>query len=79
MRWVANQTFGVVLVEEWHEDNGGLLVFSLKHVAVPGPVFLLQEFVRELWERLLDRSRVVSGQSQSLKGADGDSWVSRFL
>lgn len=79
MRWTAKQTFGVVSVEEWHKDNGGLLLFSLKHVAVPGPVFLHQDFVIDLWERLLDCSCVVSGQSQSLKGADGECRVSDCL
>lgn len=72
VRWTVKQTFGVVSVEERHKDNGGLLLFSLKHVAVPRPVFLLQDFVINLWERLLDCSCVVSGQSQSLKGADRD-------
>lgn len=68
----CQQTFGVVSVEERHEDNGGLHFFSLKHVAFPRPVFLLQDFFIDLRERLLDCSCVVSGQSQSLKGANGE-------
>lgn len=79
MRLTGKHTFGVVSVEERHEDNGGLLLFSLKHIAVPGPVFLLQYFVINLWERLLDCSCIVSGQSQSLKGADGECLVSDYL
>ena len=43
------QTFTVVSVEEWHVDDGGLLLFSLKHVAVLRPVSLLQNFLVYLW------------------------------
>lgn len=77
MKQNAKQTFAVVSVEERHEDNGGLLLFPLKHIAVPGPVFLLQDFVVYRWERLLYCSCIGSGKSQGLKGADGESRVSK--
>lgn len=73
----AKQTFAVVSVEEWHEDNGGLLLFPLKHIAVLGPVFLLQDFVIYRRERLLYCSCIGSGKSQGLNGADGESRVSK--
>lgn len=73
----AKQTFAVVSVEERHEDNSGLLLFPLKHIAVPWPVFLLQDFVVYRWERLLYCICIGSGKSQGLKGADGESRFSK--
>lgn len=73
----AKLTFAVVSVEERHEDNGGLFLFPLKHIAVLGPVFLLQDFVIYRWERFLYCSCVGSGKSQGLKGADGESCASK--
>ncbi len=55
-----------VSVEERHVNNHGLLLFSLEHVAVLWTVFLLQDFVVYLWERLLHCSCIISGKSQSL-------------
>lgn len=77
VKWNAKQTFAVVSVEERHEDNGGLLLFPFKHIAVPGPVFLLQDFVIYRWERLLYCSCIDSGKSQGLTGTDGESCASK--
>ena len=62
----VQQTFAVLPVEEWHVNDRGLLLFSLKNVAVLWPVSFLQGFIVYLWERLLHLSCIVSGKSQSL-------------
>lgn len=63
--WVQ-QTSAVVSVEERHENDRGLLLFSLKHVAVLRPVSLLQDFVIYLGKWLLQGLCVISGESQGL-------------
>lgn len=60
------QTFAVPPVEERQVNDGGLLPLSLKHVAVLWPLSLLQDLLIYIWERLLNLSRIVSGNSQGL-------------
>lgn len=61
-------TFAVLPVEEWHVKDSGRLLFPLENIAGPWPVFLLQEFLLQLWERFLQFGCIVSGENQSLCG-----------
>lgn len=63
---MVQQTFAVVSVEERNVNDGGFLLFSLKHIAVLRPVFLLKDPVVYLWERLLHCLCVISGLTQRL-------------
>lgn len=62
----VQQTFAVVSVEERHVNDCGLLPFSLEHIEVLRPVFLLQDFVINLWKRLLHCGCIVTGKGQRL-------------
>lgn len=65
-RMTTKQTSAVVSIEEWHVNDCRFLLFPFKHVATLWPVSLLQNFVINLWERLLHCSGIVSGKSQGL-------------
>ena len=59
-------TFAVLLVEEGHVKDGGLVLHSFQHIAVLWPVSLLQDRIIYLWEAFIHLGCIVSGQGQGL-------------